>query len=142
MRRLLQIAVLALLLGAPAQAAEDEAATIALGAEVYRQHCASCHGAQLEGEPDWRQRKPDGRLPAPPHDESGHTWHHPDQVLFDITKHGVAAAAPEGYVTDMAAFGEALSDAEIAAVIDYIKSTWPAKIRLRQQVLTEGYQAQ
>ena len=138
MRRVVPIAVLALLTGAPAQASDQ----VALGTEIYRQHCASCHGAQLEGQADWRTRKPDGRLPAPPHDETGHSWHHPDQVLFDITKQGVAAFAPDGYLSDMAGFGEVLSDAEISAVIEFIKSTWPAKIQLRQQVLTEGYQAQ
>lgn len=46
---------------------------IALGKTVYDASCASCHGAKLEGQPDWRNRRPDGRLPAPPHDASGHT---------------------------------------------------------------------
>ena len=27
-------------------------------------------------------------LPAPPHNETGHTWHHPDEMLFAITKYG------------------------------------------------------
>ncbi|MEM7221632.1 MAG: cytochrome c [Pseudomonadota bacterium] len=133
------IALLALLLPVtPLQASEE----VARGAEIYKEHCASCHGAELEGQANWRQRGPDGRLPAPPHDETGHTWHHPDQVLFQITKEGVAAFAPKDYVTDMAAFGDVLSDEEITAVIDYIKSTWPAEIQLRQKVLTEGYRAQ
>ena len=138
MKRFLILSVLASGLSAPLNASED----VEQGAELYRTHCASCHGANLEGEANWRQRKADGRLPAPPHDETGHTWHHPDQVLFDITKHGVAAFAPEGYRTDMAAFGEALSDDEITAVIAYIKSTWPAEIQQRQEALTERYQAQ
>src|SRR3546814_20707961 len=60
----------------------NDARQVALGETVYRQQCASCHGAQLEGQPDWRVRQPDGRLPAPPHDENGHTWHHPEQALF------------------------------------------------------------
>ena len=49
---------------------------VALGASVYAQHCAACHGRELEGEPNWRRRKADGTLPAPPHDATGHTWHH------------------------------------------------------------------
>lgn len=139
MRTIGPIALLALLLPVtPLQASEE----VARGAEIYKEHCASCHGAELEGQANWRQRGPDGRLPAPPHDETGHTWHHPDQVLFQITKEGVAAFAPKDYVTDMAAFGDVLSDEEITAVIDYIKSTWPAEIQLRQKVLTEGYRAQ
>lgn len=108
---------------------------VARGARIYADHCAACHGAQLEGEPDWRERKPNGRLPAPPHDASGHTWHHPDAQLFRITKQGVAAMVP-GYESDMPAFGPVLSDAEIAAVLAYIKSTWPDEIRERQAAIS------
>ena len=71
----------------------DDAKVLATGAAVYQKHCAACHGARLEGQPRWRERDAQGRMPAPPHDASGHTWHHPDQLLFDITKHGVAKAA-------------------------------------------------
>ena len=34
---------------------------------------------------------PSGRMPAPPHDASGHTWHHRDDVLFRLVKEGVTA---------------------------------------------------
>ena len=64
---------------------EHRVPLLAEGAQLYAQHCASCHGSQLEGQPNWRERLPNGRLPAPPHDDSGHTWHHPDHVLFAIT---------------------------------------------------------
>ncbi len=110
----------------------DDPEWLALGREIYATQCASCHGEALEGQPDWRERLPSGRLPAPPHDETGHTWHHPDEQLFLITKHGVAAFAPEGYESDMPGYAEALSDDEIRAVLDFIKSTWPAEIRERQ----------
>ena len=62
------------------------------GALIYQARCASCHGVHLEGQANWRERGADGRLPAPPHDASGHTWHHPDDVLIRITKEGVAKA--------------------------------------------------
>jgi len=98
---------------------------VALGEKVYLQHCSSCHGARLEGQPNWRQHLPNGRLPAPPHDESGHTWHHPDFVLFAITKNGVVPPyAPPGYESDMPAFAAKLSDEEIWAVLAYLKSHW------------------
>ena len=71
----------------------DDASVLATGAVVYQKHCAACHGAHLEGQPRWRERDAQGRMPAPPHDASGHTWHHPDRLLFDITKQGVAKAA-------------------------------------------------
>ena len=61
---------------------------VALGAAVYVEHCASCHGERLEGEPNWRRRKADGTLPAPPHDATGHTWHHSDDLLFRLTRDG------------------------------------------------------
>ena len=106
---------------------------VRLGEVVYRQRCASCHGVNLEGQPDWRIRMPNGRLPAPPHDASGHTWHHPDQVLFDITKLGLGPFAPPDYESDMPAFEGVLTDGEIRAVIAYIMSQWPEEILGRQQ---------
>ncbi|QQR40063.1 c-type cytochrome [Devosia rhizoryzae] len=98
------------------------------GRQVYVDHCASCHGANLEGQPHWKRRLPTGRLPAPPHDATGHTWHHSDRQLFRIVKEGPAAMMP-GYETDMPGFGAVLDDGEIAAVLDYIKSTWPERQR-------------
>jgi len=42
------------------------------------------------------------------------------------------AAYPEGYLTDMPAFGNTLSERDIAAILAYIKSQWPPDIRARQ----------
>ena len=102
---------------------------MAQGAAVYARECAACHGERLEGQENWRQRRADGRLPAPPHDASGHTWHHPDQQLFALTKFGPAALVGEGYESDMPGYEEILSDEEIVAVLSYIKSTWPPDVR-------------
>lgn len=102
-----------------------DATRVARGEHVYAQHCASCHGAKLEGQPNWRSRLPNDRLPAPPHDESGHTWHHPDGMLFAITKNGlVPPYAPQDYASDMPAFSRHLADDEIWAVLAFIKSRW------------------
>jgi len=102
-----------------------DAAKVALGAKVYAQNCASCHGLNLEGQPDWKLRLANGRLPAPPHDDSGHTWHHADHVLVAIVKNGlVPPYATPGYESDMPAFGSKLSDEEIWAVLAFIKSRW------------------
>jgi mono/diheme cytochrome c family protein len=106
---------------------------VAQGKEIYQQYCASCHGRELEGQPDWRTRGPSGALPAPPHDESGHTWHHPDQLLFEMTKYGVKPFAPADWVSDMPAFNGVLSDEQIWAVLAYIKSRWPERMREYQQ---------
>lgn len=103
-------------------------ATIQLGAQIYARNCATCHGAELEGQPDWRRRREDGRMPAPPHDDTGHSFHHADRDLFKITKLGVEAVVP-GYESDMPAFGDLLSDEEIRAVLGFIKSTWSPRAR-------------
>lgn len=108
----------------------DDEALVARGAALYRAHCASCHGARLEGQANWRARMANGRLPAPPHDASGHTWHHADAVLFALTKHGPAAMVG-GYQSDMPGYAGVLSDEEILAVLSYIKSRWPEQIRRR-----------
>lgn len=100
---------------------------VALGRAVYQDNCANCHGAKLEGQPDWRNPGVSGRFPAPPHDETGHTWHHSDKHLLTIITEGTAAVVGGGYQSDMPGFGEALTSAEIEAVLDYIKSTWPQR---------------
>jgi len=106
------------------------------GERLYQENCASCHGANLEGQPDWRSRLANGRLPAPPHDASGHTWHHTDRVLVDIVKRGTAAIVGNGYESEMPGFDEVLTDGQITAIIDYIKSTWPDRIRAAQESRT------
>lgn len=105
-----------------------DAAKVVLGAKVYSENCAVCHGAKLEGQPNWREKLSNGRMPAPPHDESGHTWHHTDEVLFGITKYGVSPRyAPPGYQSDMLAFGSKLSDDDIWAVLSFVESHWKTK---------------
>lgn len=111
----------------------DDRAQVSLGRAIYAENCAACHGAKLEGQPNWQVRKDNGRLPAPPHDENGHTWHHPDEQLFRITELGVKPPlAPEGYESDMPAFGDTLTDEQIWAVLAFIKNTWPTETRDRQ----------
>jgi len=119
-------------LGAPVTAEQ-----VVLGRQVYAATCAACHGADLEGQPDWRRRNANGRMPAPPHDASGHTWHHADGQLFTITKHGLGAVVP-GYASDMPAYDGILTDAEIAAVLAFIKSTWPERERDHQARITRA----
>lgn len=115
--------------------------TLRRGQEIYAETCATCHGANLEGQPDWKRRLENGRMPAPPHDASGHTWHHADQDLLLITREGLGAVVP-GYESDMPAFGESLADEEIGAVLSYIKSTWPEREREFQAEVTRNVPAQ
>lgn len=102
------------------------------GAALYAQHCAACHGVNLEGQADWRSPKADGSYPAPPHNAEGHTWHHDDAMLTDYVTRGGQAVLNEmgvSFRSAMPAFGEVLSAAEITSILDFIKSTWPEHIR-------------
>lgn len=110
----------------------DDPKVTAQGAVIYRQQCAACHGASLQGQANWRERGPDGLLPAPPHDASGHTWHHSDELLVRITRDGVAAVAGDpGYRTAMPIYRGILTDQEIVAVLSWIKSQWSPQVRAR-----------
>jgi mono/diheme cytochrome c family protein len=114
---------------------------VAQGETIYLARCAACHGRQLEGQPNWRGTDADGYLPAPPHDETGHTWHHPDQLLFNVVKLGTARAANlKGYKSKMPAFKNSLSDDDIIAVLSYIKSRWPEDMQNRHDKLNHVYE--
>ena len=116
---------------------------VALGEQVYVMHCAACHGVELEGEPDWKERNADGSFRAPPHDETGHTWHHGDPTLVAAVQQGGARLGDMGIgSSNMPAYEGTLSDEEITAVLAYIKSTWPSDIQALQQEATVREQAQ
>ena len=105
------------------------------GARLYAEHCAACHGTQLEGQPDWQIMGEAGVMPAPPHDETGHTWHHDDAMLIDYILRGGKAVLDDLGVrmtSGMPAFGDILEDDDIIAILAYIKSTWPARIQVLQ----------
>lgn len=107
----------------------DEKDIVSLGKNIYLENCASCHGKNLEGQANWRQRDAEGYLPAPPHNKDGHTWHHPDEYLFSMTKYGIERMIGEKYQNKMPAYETILSDEEIIAALSYIKSTWPPQIQ-------------
>ena len=118
----------------------DDPQVLRVGARIYAQQCAACHGARSEGQPSWRVRGPDGLLPAPPHDASGHTWHHPDEQLFAITKQGLAQLINQpDYRTAMPIYDGVLSDNEIVAVLSWIKAQWPPEIRQRHDEINVQY---
>lgn len=117
-----------------AKADPNNRAQVKRGKIIYDKFCSYCHGNNLEGQPNWRKRNDAGKLPAPPHDETGHTWHHADELLFGITKKGlVPPYGPPNYKTDMPAWENTLSDEDIWAVIAYIKSRWPKDLQKAQE---------
>lgn len=113
-------------------------ARVALGEQVYRTACASCHGVDREGEPDWKIPKPDGSYPAPPHDANGHTWHHGDGLLYQIIREGGASLDLPDFKSNMPAFGDSLTDRETRAVLEYLKSTWPEQERQTQWLVSQN----
>jgi mono/diheme cytochrome c family protein len=110
-----------------------DADEIAAGQELYAIHCASCHGANLEGEADWQTQNDNGSFRAPPHDASGHTWHHGDKALLESIRLG-GGRLPEsiGGISEMPAFTGVLDEGQMVAILTYIKSTWSDDIRLVQ----------
>ena len=116
------IAAISLLWALVAKEEEAKRETVALGARVYALNCAGCHGASLEGQPNWQTPLPSGKLPAPPLNATGHGRHHSETELLRIVKKGMTAVS--GKPSDMPAFETTLSNVEIEAVIAYVKSTW------------------
>ena len=148
---LITVAILALVLAACGNGAGRTAATtrqnfrptapplphldpeqLVSGAQVYQASCASCHGANGEGEPDWKTPKRDGVYPAPPHDATGHTWHHGDGLLYQIVRDGGASLDLPGFKSGMPAFRDTLRAAGMRAVLEYLKSHCPEEKRQAQ----------
>lgn len=136
LQKFLLISSLAAALATPSYGFFHEEPDIDLGRKTYQEACASCHGANLEGQPDWQSANSNGTYPAPPHDETGHTWHHGDEMLLSYIRNGGQVVLDEmgvDFMSGMPAFGQQLSDAEIEAIVAYIKSTWPARVRATQE---------
>ena len=133
-------AAVLLMFATPATGFFHNAPDIDLGRSVYAQTCAICHGATLQGQPNWREGNPDGTYPAPPHDQTGHTWHHGDAMLLDYIRRGGQAVLDDmdvAFPSGMPALESVLTEAEIDAVLAYIKSTWPDRIRAAQDERTQ-----
>lgn len=124
---------------------QPENSDAALGAGLYADHCASCHGDNLQGQPNWRTPDEDGVLPAPPHDRTGHTWHHDDAMLFEYSKLGGQIALERmgvtGVTSGMPGFGDSLSDQDIWNTLAFIKSRWPKRERQVQEQRTRANQS-
>ena len=113
-----------------------------VGAALYADACAACHGARLEGQPDWRVPGPDGVLPAPPHDATGHTWHHDTPMLLAYTLDGgqatLAARGVTGFTSGMPAFRDALTEDQVLDILAYIRASWPPQAQVFQRERTHA----
>ena len=74
---------------------------------------------------------------APPHNQYGHTWHHPDAQLKDWVINGKLGFL--GF-RQMPAFKNTLTDPEVDAVLSYIKTSWTEIQRAIQADVTARYQ--
>ena len=84
------------------------------GRTLFQAHCASCHGAAGRGD-SWRARL----LFLRPGDVSSPAVASlPDRYLVDLVRHGGSSFGKPG----MPSFGFVLNDAEIEAVIQYVRS--------------------
>jgi mono/diheme cytochrome c family protein len=102
-------------------------ARITAGAVVYAENCVSCHGP-VNG--------PTALDAAPVHGDAGHTWHHPDRLLFQWILDRPPLA------TVMPAFRGTLTDEQVIEVLAYIKSHWLPEIQDRQNEGSDQYEAQ
>ena len=98
---------------------------LAKGAELYAANCQTCHGDR-EGRGSSQG--------APPHNETGHTWHHPDAQLKDWVMNGKLGFG------QMPPFREKLTGAETEAILAYIKTWWMPDQRESQADISRRYQ--
>jgi mono/diheme cytochrome c family protein len=84
------------------------------GRTLYQAHCATCHGATGRGD-SWRARL----LFLRPGNLASHSLASlPDRYLIDLIRHGGSSLGKPG----MPSFGFVLSEAEIEAVILYVRT--------------------
>ena len=104
---------------------EPPAETADSGAKLYTASCLSCHG----------DRKGEGGTGlAPSHNETGHTWHHPDAQLKERIFNGTIGFG------QMPAFKDKLTEEEVNAVLTYIKTWWTEEQRADQADISKRYQ--
>lgn len=122
------ILVLAACGGGPTQPPTAPPEVVQRGARLYTAYCQSCHGDAVGGTV---QDYP------PVHNAKGHTWHHADCVLVQLTLDGMPPSpdvppdAPR-----MQAFRDTLTEGDVKAILAYIKTWWTDKQRAYQADVT------
>ncbi|SFI13101.1 c-type cytochrome [Modicisalibacter xianhensis] len=112
---------------------KDVTEPLEAGKRIYRQYCASCHGIEGDGQPNWERQNALGELPAPPHNPEGHTWKHSDAMLYRIIAEGWHDPWNKTERLTMPAFGDVLSPQQIQLVVNYLKTLWTPEQRRHQQ---------
>lgn len=107
---------------------------LSTGQQLYQKHCANCHGADAEGDPNWRQLGSGGRIRPPPLNGTGHTWHHPLLALIDVIMNG----SPREQA-NMPAWRERFSSEEVFAVIAWFQSHWSDEVYSEWEIIDQRF---
>jgi mono/diheme cytochrome c family protein len=101
-----------------------EAPQLRRGAEVYEARCADCHGTSGEGA--FAGDASSGRLAIPPlAGNRAVTMHRADNAILAVIRGGYPpATAGNPRPFGMPPLGQDLNDAEIAAVVTFIRNSW------------------
>lgn len=102
----------------------DKQPSLERGESLYQANCLVCHGDR---------RGEGGNGLGPPHNEQGHTWHHPDAQLKEWVLGG-------RLFLGMPAFKDKLTDQEVEAILAYIKPWWTEEQRQSQADVSQRYQ--
>ena len=110
-----------------------------LAQQNYNKLCAHCHGWAGDGQPHVtiENAQKQGYHTVPRHDSEGHTWQHPDQILFEVIKYGVQAPTN---LYPMSPFDEHFTDDAIFGLIEYLKQWWTEEQRQHQSNLTRQFE--
>lgn len=103
---------------------QPEAEALKRGEMLYQANCLTCHGD--------RQGK-GGSGGVPPHNEQGHTWHHPDAQLKEWVLNGRLFGG-------MPAFKEKVNEQDVGAILAFIKTWWTTEQRQSQADVSSRYQ--
>lgn len=105
---------------------DDDLSRQERGATLYESHCQVCHGDAATGD--------QATSNAPTHGPEGHTWHHADGQLEQIILGKLDFPGKT-----MPSFEGTLSNVDIADVLAYLKSNWPAEQREFQAEASENW---
>lgn len=121
------VAVVATVAAACGGGFDPDPEVVARGEQLYAASCVQCHGGPTGGQIS--------DIP-PRHNAQGHTWHHADCLLTDIVLDGFPPRPGATGDEIMPAFGDELTDADVDAILTYVKTWWTDEQRRSQAAVT------
>ncbi len=111
----------------------DRPAQVALGRTLYRQHCSYCHGIDREGHEDWQPGTQVAAGLPTALDERSPSVDRSDRQIFEWIRYGGQPFLPAGVRSQMPAFEFNLTEAQVWAVVAYLKNRWPEEVLARHE---------